>query len=182
MGCILPRVNSYYRCLPSLRRVACTVGSTYNRWRFYGARSDRDGSTGIRFQPHLCFSSSLRIGPAAGAVGMWKSGTLFAGFPSPVERVGNSPFEFSRLSRGRHFHRAFPLVLLGAKRRRSQFLAAALFAHRFTPHLEAVGVVDQPVENAISQSRITDLLVPLGHGQLAGQNHRSHLIAILTDF
>jgi hypothetical protein len=31
---------------------------------------------------------------------------LGAGFPSPVERVGNSPFEFSKLSTGRHFHGA----------------------------------------------------------------------------
>ncbi len=29
-----------------------------------------------------------------------------AGFPSPVERVGNSFWEFSTLSRGRHFHGA----------------------------------------------------------------------------
>jgi len=41
------------------------------RWRFYGAWSDRDGSTGIRFQPYLFFSSCLRIGPAVGAVGMF---------------------------------------------------------------------------------------------------------------
>ena len=30
----------------------------------------------------------------------------FAGFPSPVERVGNSFWEFSTLSTGRHFHGA----------------------------------------------------------------------------
>jgi len=30
----------------------------------------------------------------------------FAGFPSPVERVGNLFFEFSTLSTGRHFHGA----------------------------------------------------------------------------
>jgi hypothetical protein len=49
----------------------------------------------------------------------WKCGNpaLFAGFPSPVERVGNSLFEFSTLSTGRHFHGAFPLGVLGAQRR-----------------------------------------------------------------
>jgi hypothetical protein len=52
--------------------------------------------------------------PAAGAVEMWKSGVLFAGFPSPVERVGNSLLEFSTLSTGRHFHRAFHGVVFGA--------------------------------------------------------------------
>ena len=39
---------------------------------------------------------------------LWKCGNpaLFAGFPSPVERVENSLwfFEFSTLSTGRHFH------------------------------------------------------------------------------
>jgi len=47
--------------------------------------------------------------PAAGAVEMWESGVfVLAGFPSPVERVGNSflLFEFSTLSTGRHFHGA----------------------------------------------------------------------------
>src|SRR2546426_3473288 len=45
---------------------------------------------------------------------MWKSGMLFAGFPSAVERVENSLglLEFSTLSTARHFHRpACPEVL-----------------------------------------------------------------------
>ena len=49
-------------------------------------------------------------------------------------------------------------------------------------HLEAVGVVHQPVENAVGQSRVPDLLVPLGHGELAGEDRRACLIAVLTDF
>ena len=57
------------------------------------------------------FSSSFLISflinkPAAGAVEMWESGCPCAGFPSPVERVGNSFWEFSTLSTGRHFHGA----------------------------------------------------------------------------
>ncbi|MGH9448706.1 MAG: hypothetical protein ACRD3O_23775, partial [Terriglobia bacterium] len=51
---------------------------------------------------------------------MWESGVLFDGFPSPVERVGNAPLEFSTLSTGRHFHGAFHFVLLGAPRRRGR--------------------------------------------------------------
>ena len=51
----------------------------------------------------------------------WKCGNpaflFLAGFPSPVERVGNSLFEFSTLSTGRHFHGAWDLVVLGAQRR-----------------------------------------------------------------
>jgi hypothetical protein len=72
------------------------------------------------------FVLSCGCEPAAGAVEMWESGLLLAGFPSPVERVGNSLFEFSTLSRGRHFHRAFHLVVLGAKRR-SSFIGARFF-------------------------------------------------------
>src|SRR5205814_3064623 len=96
--------------------------------------------------------------PVVGAVEMWKSGPPFAGFPSPVESVENSLwfFEFSTLSTGRHFHGAFPLVILGAQRR-GLLLLTALFAHRFPPHLEAVGVMHQAVQNAIGPSRISDL-------------------------
>ena len=50
--------------------------------------------------------------------------------------------------------------VLGAERCGS-FLAA-LFAHRFAAQLDTVSVVHQPVENAVGQGRITDLLVPLG--------------------
>jgi len=39
-------------------------------------------------------------------------------------------------------------------------------------HLDAMGVVYQTVENAVGQSRVPHLLVPLGHGELAGQNGR----------
>ena len=75
-----------------------------------------------------------------------------------------------------------PLGVFGAKRRGSLLLAAALFAHRFALHLDALSVVDQPVENAIGQGLITDLLVPLGHREFAGQDHRSPLVAVLADF
>src|SRR5215472_3865522 len=64
----------------------------------------------------------------------------------------------------------------------SGLLTAALLAHRFTAHLDAMGVMHDSVENAVRQGRIPDLLVPLGHGQLAGQNHGPHRIAVLTDF
>ena len=59
--------------------------------------------------------------------------------------------------------------------------AAALFAHGFTLYLDAVSVVHQPVENAIGQSGIPNLLVPLRQGQLAGQDRGSYLIAIFAD-
>jgi hypothetical protein len=33
-------------------------------------------------------------------------------------------------------------------------------AHRITPHLDPMRIVDQPVEDAVSQCGIADLLVP----------------------
>ena len=39
----------------------------------------------------------------------------------------------------------------------------AILTHRVTSHLNAVGVVNQPVEDAIGHRRITDLFVPAGH-------------------
>ena len=59
-----------------------------------------------------------------------------------------------------------------------RFFAVALFAQRFTLHLEAVSVGHQPVENAVGQSGIADLLVPLCHRELAGQDRRSHLLVL----
>ena len=60
----------------------------------------------------------------------------------------------------------------------SGFFPAALFAYRLAVHLDAVGVVHQPVENAVGQSRVPDLLVPVGDGQLAGEDHRVRQITV----
>lgn len=64
----------------------------------------------------------------------------------------------------------------------SILFATALFAHRFAAHLDAVGMVHQPVENTVGQRWVPDLLVPLGHRQLAGQDDGARRVAILTDF
>ena len=78
-------------------------------------------------------------------------------------------------------------ILLSLGRRYSPFfrlrpLSRQAFTYRFALQLEAMGVMHQPVENAVGQGRIADLLVPLGDGQLAGQKGRAGLIAVLTDF
>jgi hypothetical protein len=39
---------------------------------------------------------------------------------------------------------------------------STVLTHRIATHLDAVGVVDQPVEVAVRQRRITDLFVPVG--------------------
>ena len=38
-----------------------------------------------------------------------------------------------------------------------------LLAHRLAVHFDAIGVVDQPVEDAVGDGRIADLRVPTGH-------------------
>lgn len=47
-------------------------------------------------------------------------------------------------------------------------------------HLDAMGVVHEPIEDAISQSRVADLFVPARHRQLRSQDCGAHLIAILA--
>src|SRR5215470_13787974 len=42
-------------------------------------------------------------------------------------------------------------------------------------------IVNKPVENAIGQRRVADLLVPARDWQLGCQDRRAHLIAILGD-
>ncbi len=50
------------------------------------------------------------------------------------------------------------LVLAIACELRARFSAA--IAHRISAHLNAVGVVNEPVEDAVGQRGIADLLVP----------------------
>jgi hypothetical protein len=58
-----------------------------------------------------------------------------------------------------------------------RFLAQGLAVH-----LDAVSIVHQAVQNAVGQRGIANLFVPLGDGQLAGQNGRARLIAVFADF
>ena len=57
----------------------------------------------------------------------------------------------------------------------------AILAHGVATHLHPMGVVNQPVEDAIGQRRIADLFVPSGHWQLRCENQRTDLIAVFTD-
>jgi len=44
-----------------------------------------------------------------------------------------------------------------------------------------MGVVNKPIEDAVSQCGIADLLVPARDGQLRSQDRRAHLVAFLAD-
>jgi hypothetical protein len=56
------------------------------------------------------------------------------------------------------------------------------FAHRSALKFDAVRVVNEPVEDAIGHSGITDLIVPLSDGNLAGKNGGTRGIAVIADF
>src|SRR5208337_611491 len=57
----------------------------------------------------------------------------------------------------------------------------AFFAHGLSSHLDAVGIVNQAVEDAVSDGGIADLLVPARDRQLGSENGGTSLVAILTD-
>src|SRR5215472_1346857 len=56
-----------------------------------------------------------------------------------------------------------------------------VLTHRIAAHLDTMCIVNKPVENAIGQRRVADLLVPARDRQLRCQDGRAHLIAILGD-
>src|SRR5690242_7007824 len=56
-----------------------------------------------------------------------------------------------------------------------------VLTHRIAAHLNAVGVVNETVEDAVGGGRIADLLVPACDRQLRSQNRRAGLITILAD-
>ena len=59
---------------------------------------------------------------------------------------------------------------------------AASFAHAFSLDVQAMGVVDEAVEDGVGERGIADDLVPLLDRNLAGDQDRGALMAILEDF
>ena len=57
----------------------------------------------------------------------------------------------------------------------------AMLAHGSPFELNAVGIVDQTIQDGIRGGRISDLLMPMGDGELGGQDGGSIVIAILAD-
>ena len=54
-------------------------------------------------------------------------------------------------------------------------------AQRFTGQLKAIRLMHQAVEDAVGDGRIANLLVPLRHGQLAGEHRRAPPVAVIAD-
>jgi hypothetical protein len=56
-----------------------------------------------------------------------------------------------------------------------------ILPHRVATHLNAVGVVQQPVEDSIGQRGISYLFVPARDPELRGQDRGTHLVTIFAD-
>ena len=57
-----------------------------------------------------------------------------------------------------------------------------VFAHAVPFDLQSVGVVDEAVEDGVGERGVADDLVPLLDRNLAGDQNRRALVAILEDF
>ena len=58
----------------------------------------------------------------------------------------------------------------------------ALFTHRIAAHLDAMGIVNEAVQDAVGGRGITDLFVPARNRKLRSQNRRARLISVFADF
>ena len=56
-----------------------------------------------------------------------------------------------------------------------------LLANGIAPHVDAMGVVNQPIEDAVGGRGIADLFVPVSDRQLRGQDRRARLMTVLAD-
>ena len=61
-------------------------------------------------------------------------------------------------------------------------LSASGPAHAFAGELDAVGVVDEPVQNGVSIGRIADYFVPSVDWKLGGNHRGAASVALLEDF
>jgi hypothetical protein len=56
------------------------------------------------------------------------------------------------------------------------------FARRVTFQFDLVCIMDQAIQNTVGQGRVADLFVPALDGDLAGQDGRAQLVAIVANF
>ena len=57
-----------------------------------------------------------------------------------------------------------------------------MFAQAFAGEFDAVGVVNDAIEDSVSECRIADDVVPAIGRHLAGEKDRAGIIAVLDDF
>jgi len=70
-------------------------------------------------------------------------------------------------------------VNLGNVREPSSGFLATVFAHGVTFEVDAVGAVDEPVENGIRHGGVTDEFVPAGWRELAGDERGGPGVAVI---
>ncbi len=61
-------------------------------------------------------------------------------------------------------------------------LSLLVAAQAFAGQVDAVGVVDEPIEDGIGIGRIADHVMPRRHGQLASDDGGAPAVAVLEDF
>ncbi|SEI22232.1 hypothetical protein RTCCBAU85039_6818 [Rhizobium tibeticum] len=57
----------------------------------------------------------------------------------------------------------------------------ALFSHAFTGEIDAIGVVNEAIQDGVSKRWVCDDLVPAIQRHLAGDDRRSPLVAVFDD-
>src|SRR5438132_4953203 len=60
--------------------------------------------------------------------------------------------------------------------------ASVVFSHAFSGELKAVSVVNEAIQNGVAEGGIAYDVVPVFHGDLAGDDGRSAAMAIIEDF
>ena len=57
-----------------------------------------------------------------------------------------------------------------------------LFPKALAGQFDAVGVVDEPIEDGVGDGGVADDFIPLADRHLAGDDDRAHLVAVIDDF
>ena len=60
-------------------------------------------------------------------------------------------------------------------------LTSAFLAHRFTAEFDSVRVMHQPVEDAVGDGGVANLLVPVRHRHLGSEDDRPALVSVIAD-
>src|SRR5207253_10734795 len=71
--------------------------------------------------------------------------------------------------------------LRGWSRLGLRLLGGLELAHRWPVQFQPIGVMDDAIEDGVGEGRLTDDLVPLVEGELAGDERRAAAIAVLDD-
>ena len=60
-------------------------------------------------------------------------------------------------------------------------IAGVLFSHAFSGELKAVSIVNEAVQDRVAEGGVADDVMPMFHGDLAGDDSRCTTMAIIED-